>query len=341
MKKPTKNIITIFLLLIAVILSAWFFNLKTRTLEGSILKVDLENRLITLNNKKGDYKIILDDNTKLLDEQGVITFLSYYQRDFKIVAYGKYLKSHNFSPKRIKILKMPNIVLISPDPYSDIAQDFVITGKARVFENTFNIKIVDFVTKENLLDDIITANAPDVGQYGDFMKAIHLPDYNRQSIYVTLYDASAKDGKMQDAIGFELYLRGHQPTGTKKVKIFFNNNNLDPEVSCNKVFGVVRSVEDKLAIGKITLEALLKGVSKDEEKQGYTTSIPNGVVVNKLSISNGVALVDFNKKLEEGVGGSCRVSAIRAQITETLKQFPSVQKVVISIDGRTEDILQP
>jgi len=35
------------------------------------------------------------------------------------------------------------------------------------------------------------------------------------------------------------------------------------------------------------------------------------------------------------------VTAIRAQITETLKQFPTVENVVISIDGRTEDILQP
>jgi len=35
------------------------------------------------------------------------------------------------------------------------------------------------------------------------------------------------------------------------------------------------------------------------------------------------------------------VAAIRAQIRETLKQFPTVDEVIISIDGRTEDILQP
>ncbi|PIP22172.1 MAG: hypothetical protein COX38_02115, partial [Candidatus Nealsonbacteria bacterium CG23_combo_of_CG06-09_8_20_14_all_39_25] len=48
-----------------------------------------------------------------------------------------------------------------------------------------------------------------------------------------------------------------------------------------------------------------------------------------------------DEQLEFQVGGSCKVSAIRAQITQTLKQFPTVDEVVISINGRTEDILQP
>ncbi|MBU3925210.1 GerMN domain-containing protein, partial [Patescibacteria group bacterium] len=56
---------------------------------------------------------------------------------------------------------------------------------------------------------------------------------------------------------------------------------------------------------------------------------------------NGIAKVDFDERLEFQAGGSCRVAAIRAEITETLKQFPTVNNVVISINGRTEDILQP
>ena len=51
--------------------------------------------------------------------------------------------------------------------------------------------------------------------------------------------------------------------------------------------------------------------------------------------------VDFDAQLEEGMGGSCRVSAVRAQITETLLQFSEARNVVISVDGRIEDILQP
>jgi spore germination protein GerM len=52
-------------------------------------------------------------------------------------------------------------------------------------------------------------------------------------------------------------------------------------------------------------------------------------------------MADFNERLEYQVGGSCRVSAIRAQISETLKQFPTIKDVIILINGRKEDVLQP
>jgi spore germination protein GerM len=40
-------------------------------------------------------------------------------------------------------------------------------------------------------------------------------------------------------------------------------------------------------------------------------------------------------------GGSARVDMIRQQITQTLKQFPTVNEVRIAIEGETEGVLQP
>ncbi len=334
------RLIGLIILLIVVIIV--FIKWWSGRIEGTIVNIDHNTRVITINTKKGDIRIITSDNTKLLDENGTITFLSYYQRDFKIVALGRFVNSGSFLANSIRILKMPNIILVSPEPYSNISQDFVLVGKARVFENTFNMQIVDYVTKEILLTDTIYANAPDMGQYGDFEKVIHLPDGNRQSVYVTLYDASAKDGSMQDALGFELYLRGAVKKGTKQIQVFFSNNKLDPEISCNKVFPVIRRVESVPAIARLAIEELLKGPEYSEKQQGYTTSIPSGTRIIKLFIDeNGLTKIDFSKELDENIGGSCMVSAIRAQITETLKQFPAVKNVLITINGRSEDILQP
>ena len=90
------------------------------------------------------------------------------------------------------------------------------------------------------------------------------------------------------------------------------------------------------------LDELLKGLSEDEIKEGFVTNIPGtGVEVKKIEFKDNILYVDFNQALQEGVAGSCRVIAIRAQIIETLKQFADVKDVVISIDGKTEDILQP
>ncbi|MDD5625864.1 MAG: GerMN domain-containing protein [Patescibacteria group bacterium] len=131
------------------------------------------------------------------------------------------------------------------------------------------------------------------------------------------------------------------PTETTTVKVYFNNNKLDPEISCNKVFPVERKIIKTEAIGRAALEELLKGATEAEKAQGFFSSINSGVKIQKLTINNGTAKVDFDKQLEFQVGGSCKVSAIRAQIIETLKQFPTVKNVIISIDGRTENILQP
>ncbi len=144
------------------------------------------------------------------------------------------------------------------------------------------------------------------------------------------------------AIGeVSLYLKSQSLGETMKAEVYFNNNKLDPEFSCNKVFPAEREIKKTQGVARAALEELLKGPTEEEKTEGFFTSINSGVKIQKLSIVEGMATVDFDEQLEFQVGGSCRVSAIRAQITETLKQFPTIENVIISIDDRTEDILQP
>ena len=134
------------------------------------------------------------------------------------------------------------------------------------------------------------------------------------------------------------------PAGYAKIKVYFNNSKMDPEASCNKVFATEREILKIEAIGSAAVWELLKGPTNEEQKAGFFTSISSGTGVTLQSLDidkNGVARADFDEQLEKAVGGSCRVSAIRAQITQTLLQFETIKSVVISIDGRTEDILQP
>jgi len=91
----------------------------------------------------------------------------------------------------------------------------------------------------------------------------------------------------------------------------------------------------------VAIEQLLLGPTDSEMLAGFYTNINPGVKLQSISIKNGIAMVDFDETLEKAVGGSCRVAFIREQITKTLKQFSTVKDVVISINGRTEDILQP
>ena len=130
-------------------------------------------------------------------------------------------------------------------------------------------------------------------------------------------------------------------TDLMTVQVYFGSEKFDPEATCTRVFPVARYLPKSAGAGKAALGALLAGPTAAERNQRYFTSLPANVKLKTLEISNGIARADFTPSLELGVGGSCRVTAIRAQLTETLKQFPTVSEVIISIDGRTEDILQP
>ena len=126
-----------------------------------------------------------------------------------------------------------------------------------------------------------------------------------------------------------------------EVKAYFLSSRLDPEVTCNKSFPVVRKIAKTSAVGMAALQELLNGPTAAEEADGYSTAINYGVKIQSLNIKDKTAYVDFDETLEKAVGGSCRVAAIRSQISNTLKQFATVENIVISINGRIEDILQP
>jgi spore germination protein GerM len=89
------------------------------------------------------------------------------------------------------------------------------------------------------------------------------------------------------------------------------------------------------------LEELLNGPTSEEKTQGYFSGINSGVEINSISLQDKTIRVDFDERLEEGIGGSCKVAFIRSQIAQTLRQFLTIDEVIISINGRTEDILQP
>ena len=129
--------------------------------------------------------------------------------------------------------------------------------------------------------------------------------------------------------------------GAIQVKLYFNNNSTDSEYACKKVLPVDRGVSETKAVARAALEELLKGPTRQEILDGFFTSINPDVKIQKLTIENTVARVDFDSNLEKNVGGSCRVTAIRNQITQTLLQFKTIKSVIISINDRTEDILQP
>lgn len=125
------------------------------------------------------------------------------------------------------------------------------------------------------------------------------------------------------------------------VGVFFPNKNDKKNTDCRLVNKLSRIIVATKAMARASLEQLIAGPTAEEKTQGSFSNINPATKIQKLYIENGAAYADFSADLEKGVAGSCNVTTIRSQIESTLLQFNTIKKVVISIDGRTEDILQP
>ena len=126
---------------------------------------------------------------------------------------------------------------------------------------------------------------------------------------------------------------------TVSVKVYWGKtgNNSD----CSKVESTERQVSNSVHRAKAAIQALIVGPNDGEKAKGYLSNLPTDAVLNSLTVRGSIAYADFDEAFQYGVAGSCRVLAIRAQIESTLKQFPSIKKVVISVNGRTGEVLQP
>lgn len=129
--------------------------------------------------------------------------------------------------------------------------------------------------------------------------------------------------------------------------IYFSNPSLNTSenLDCGEVFSTARLLSD---IGEVpvwpasAIRRLLLGPTEKESELGFVTNIPSTVsALLNFRVEDGVAYAVFGSSLDEAAG-SCRVTAIRAQIEKTLTQFPEIDSVVISIEGKTpEESLQP
>ncbi len=146
-----------------------------------------------------------------------------------------------------------------------------------------------------------------------------------------------EDGKVKSVVIDDIF----EETSTEEEKT----------VKANVFFVVVKDNEEKLIaverllftnedVEKNTLLQLLFGLTEEEKNSGYTTAIDSNVEINDFYIREKVAYVDFTETLNVS-GGSALVTMIRNQIEKTLLQFDTIESVEISIEGETENILQP
>lgn len=90
-------------------------------------------------------------------------------------------------------------------------------------------------------------------------------------------------------------------------------------------------VSDDSLTGAMNL--LLVGPTTTEKQAGFSSAIPTGTRLNRISSAEGLATVDLSSAYASG-GGSLSMMLRVAQITYTVSQFTGVDRVRYRLDGK-------
>ncbi|HVZ10909.1 MAG TPA: Gmad2 immunoglobulin-like domain-containing protein [Candidatus Paceibacterota bacterium] len=227
----------------------------------------------------------------------------------------------------------PNITITSPTENQSVDPVITVTGKARVFENQFTVQARDangaIVASVHAMTD-----AADSGQFGNYSVRLPIPASAMMNLKIEALAESAKgDGTYEGYAAVDVRLK---TISTRTVYVAYVTSD-----DCSTTTLFPRDVYQTSSPGFMSVVELLKGPTSAEKKKGAQDVIPDNVTVKSVTLKGQTVYADFDENLEAGVAGSCRVGAIRSEITNTLKQFPGFNSVVVSINGRTADILQP
>jgi len=232
-----------------------------------------------------------------------------------------------------------------PRPNQTIQSPLVISGEARgnwFFEGDFPIKLLDH-NDVMIVQSYATAKSEWMTE--DFVQFEAEIEFEVPATQkgVLILEKDNPSGLSEYTDELRIPVVFSELEQNMIVKAYFVNDLLDGDfnTTCQNVYPLEREVPKIKAVARAALEELLKGLTEEEKMSGFSTAINENVKIQKLYIEDNIAYVDFDKQLEYELGGSCRVALINHQIIKTLEQFPTVNSVRISVNGRTEDILQP
>jgi len=233
------------------------------------------------------------------------------------------------------------VIVETPVRGAEVTDPLTVAGRADASFKKVLITLKSGNGEQLLYDEEVPVTGGSGDVFGRFETDIDVSEFGEGDIQVIVLGIT-KEGIEERDIRTVSIVRPNAVA----VKVYFTNPNLSAENGttdiCENVHAVTRSVSSRTAIYRSVIEELAKGPTADERDEGYATSLPKNVVLRSIAAdADGVVTADFTSSLDRGVAGSCRVLSIRTQIEQTLRQFPEVRGVVISVDGDAEEALQP
>ncbi|HSJ34842.1 MAG TPA: Gmad2 immunoglobulin-like domain-containing protein [Acidimicrobiia bacterium] len=123
------------------------------------------------------------------------------------------------------------------------------------------------------------------------------------------------------------------------VVAYFILENIEDPAMGPYLVPVYRGVPETEGVAAAAVEALLEGPSQDEADglPSISSAVPEGSQLLGIVIEDGVATVDLSGEFDDG-GGTASMAARLAQLVFTLTRFPTVDGVLLHLDGEAVEV---
>jgi len=131
---------------------------------------------------------------------------------------------------------------------------------------------------------------------------------------------------------------GRAAAATTELRVYFNNaQRAGTDADCAIVFALPRQVPKTEGVAAAALQQLFAGPTDGERAAGYRSPFSGATagLLKRIRIEHGTAYVDLHDARAQlaGATSSCGAAEFQMQVERTLRQFPTVRRVILAIDG--------
>jgi len=133
---------------------------------------------------------------------------------------------------------------------------------------------------------------------------------------------------------FAVSVHGQNSAELKQVKVYFHI--IGTEGIESKILPLKRKVSAKAPLFP-TIAAMLVEPTEAEQKLGYQSAGYGDMKLVSVKLKKGTARIDFSRTISKGYNpGDLQTLAFESAVIKTAKQFPSVKKVIVCVNGMNE-----
>ncbi len=301
----------------------------TATTTGIIKEIDQNEGIFVLEEGEEPVRLLVETVTirRIEDENKTAIPISFLDTGFHIGLTG-IIRGNTFAAEHIWIIKSPPIVIREPIPNAEMGDAFIAHGLAPLSSHTLTWRLIDEDAHERAQGTTSVYGIPH-NRYGFFSFPITVKKTSLQKESMLLEisaDTTEKEGMPYQST--TSIIMTDQPMFA--VSLYFINSMIGTEERCENVFETARAMSATTTPEYASVEALLRGPTVRERRNGFVSLLPEGVVYKGFELLRNRAIVTLTSPIS--FLSECRKTAIRSAFVRMLSLFPRIQKVEVVFD---------